>query len=649
MRRRLMALTALFLSMLIIIRPTFAQTRSVFWEEWNVEIDNVDTINNSFDVRERYNLSFYGTFSFGSAVIPNQYLEAISDVQVYEAGMPLQASCSERPGTFCVTNVQEGTSVVYYFNNSLTNSRQIFELHYTVAGALRVYEEGDQIWWTAIPEEHFGFPIGQATVTVQLPSGFAPREGVDPVVTYGVPADINVNGSRIVARATQQLGGSDWLEIRVQYPHDPNARKPSWQHDFDDHRDFEENVKPLLDLGLIALGLLLAIGGPLAIFALWHTRGRDPDVGPVPMYLSELPDNLPPAVVGTLVDEKADLRDVLSTLIDLGRRGYLVIEEERKSGLFGIGGGSEFTFKRTDKPVEGLRPFEMRIINKVFANKLERSLDSLKNKFYQYIPQLQDDLYDELVNEGLFTSKPSKTRAFYTGLGSAVLFGSIGLGFLLASQIENLSGTLLCVPVALAVTGITISIIGQYMPAKTRKGAEETTKWNAFREYLRNLEKYGNVGDAAGKFDVFLPYAIAFGIDRSWIRRISKVPNTSVPIWYYPTYRGGYYRRGYQAGTPLSRNREGLPSAGDVLPGDLAHAGGGGVSLDSLSDGLAGGLESISEGLTNMLNSASRVLTSRPSSASSGSSGSWRSGGSSWSGGGSFGGGSSGGGSRGFG
>ena len=82
---------------------------------------------------------------------------------------------------------------------------------------------GDQLWWIAIPSEHYGFPIGSSTITVKLPAGFAPREGVDPVVTYGAPGDVQVNGTTVVAKATRQIGGNEAFEIRVQYPHDPNA------------------------------------------------------------------------------------------------------------------------------------------------------------------------------------------------------------------------------------------------------------------------------------------------------------------------------------------------------------------------------------------------------------------------------------------
>ena len=51
--------------------------------------------------------------------------------------------------------------------------------------------------------------------------------------------------------------------------------------------------------------------------------------------------------------------------------------------MFGLGGSSEFTFKRTDKAGDDLRGFEKDIVKRVFGGKMERSLNSLKNKFYR--------------------------------------------------------------------------------------------------------------------------------------------------------------------------------------------------------------------------------------------------------------------------
>ncbi len=622
-----------------------AQARSVFWRQWDVVIDNVDTSANVFRVTETYDVLFSGTFRFGSAVIPYTNLDSIRNIQVSDNGKPLRESCSsEQAGTYCARRSGDELSIVYYFADVVTNSSRLIELSYEVAGALRVYEGGDQLWWNAIPEEHYGYSIGSSTITVNLPDGYAPREGVDPVVTYGAASDVQVNGTRVVATATGQIDGNESFSIRVQYPHDPNARAPIWQSDFDSQREFEENVAPLLNIGIIGVSLLVAIGGTLFLVTRWQTKGRDPQIGPVPTFLTEPPSDLPPAVVGALVDERVDLRDIMSTLLDLAHRGYLVIEENQNEGLFGIGRSSEFTFKRTNQAETDLRAYEQQMLRKVFNSSLERGMNAMKNTFYTAIPKLQSDLYDELVTEGFFSRNPNTTRNLWGALGGVLLVVAFGVFVLAMPFVESLSGALMCLPFAVGLVGLVALMVAQAMPAKTRKGAEEAAKWKAFEEYLRNLEKYQGLEEASSRFDDYLPYAVAFGLDRTWIRRFSQVDNVPIPTWYFPTYLGGPYSRGYIPGSAAPR-----PMGSGGLPGELARAGDGGLSLDNMSGGLAGGLESISDGLTSMMDSAARVMTSRPQSASSGSSGSWRSGGSSWSGGGFSGGGGSGGGSRGFG
>lgn len=640
MRGRLIVVYALAFLILGVAAPASAQSRSVFWRQWDVRIDNVDTTDNRFDVAELYTIDFSGTFRFGSVVIPYTNLEDISNIQVFQNGQSLRSSCSEQSGTFCTSNDGGELSITYYFIQPITDDSSRFEIQYTVLGALRIYEGGDQLWWTAVPAEHFGFSIGSSTITVEMPPGYAPREGVDPVETYGAPADVDVQGTTITATAQESLGGDDYFEIRVQYPHNSDARVPSWQSDFDEQRLYDETTKPLIDLGLIALSLLLLIGGLMAVYGLWYTRGRDPKVGPVPEYLSEPPSDLPPAVVGTLLDEQADLRDIISTIIDLARRGYIVMEETQTEGLFGMKSTS-FLFKRTDKPVNDLQPFETRMVNALFSSgRMERSLDSLTNNFYPYIPQLQNELYQHLLQAGLFTTSPQATRTTWSTLGGLLLGAAILFVIFGFDLVSDISGAIACLPFSVGAVGVLALIVGQHMPAKTRGGAEEAAKWNAFREYLRNLDKYDSVEEAAKHFDDYLAYAIAFGIDRSWVRRFSQIQNVPIPTWYYPYW----YPRPYVAGTPVHPPTF---SAGGVGPGDLARAGGGG-SLDDISGGMSRGLESISDGLSNMLNSASRAMTSRPQQ-SSGGSGRWSSGGRSWSGGGFGGGGSSGGGSRGFG
>jgi uncharacterized membrane protein YgcG len=629
---------SVLLALLVLATSTvMAQTRSVVWDRWDVVIDNVDTEANAFDVAEIYDVRFFGTFSFGQAVIPLDNLESIRNIEVIQDGVALTQSCGSAAGTFCTNRVQEGISIVYYFRRQVTNEVVNVELRYTVDGALRVYEGGDQLWWIAVPEEKYGYPVNQSTLTVRMPPGFGPREGIDPVVTYGAESNVQVNGTMITATALSGVRPDQAFEIRVQYPHDPAARVAPWQSAFDERRAFEEGAQPWFTLGGLLFGALIAIGGPLAVFYLWFSRGRDPEVGPVPEYLAEPPSNLPPALVGTLIDENAEMRDIVSTLIDLAERGYVVIEEV--DGLL----RDSHKFTLTDKPITELRRYEQRFLNAIFRGKGDASMNELKNKFYTAIPGLQNALYDDMVAEGFFKNNPSKIRGYWLGGGMLVLFAGVGLVAVLASMIDVLTPAVMCIPAGLVLTGLALLMASSAMPSKTPKGALEAAKWNAFREYMTNLQKYQAVEEASDRFSQYLPYAVAFGMERTWIRRFAQLETVPAPPWYHRPYYG---RRTWWGGR-VDAPGTGLPRAGDMAPGEIARAGGDGA-LNDMAGGLSEGLNNMSDGLTRMLNSASQTFNSRPQ-ASSGSSGSWGGGGSSWSGGGFSGGGGGGGGSRGFG
>jgi uncharacterized membrane protein len=648
LRNRVGPVLLLVLALCIPAAAVLAQSRTVFWRSWDVVIDEVDAVANEYRVTELYDIEFTGAFSFGSRVIERTNVDAIRDVRVSQDGRPLTSRCADSPGTFCVSNSGGETSITYRFFEPINNGDATFEISYIVEGAIRIYEGGDQLWWSAIPPEHFGFEIGSSTVTVELPQGYGPREGVDPVVSYGAPTTVAVNGTTAIFKASEPLDGNDYLEVRVQFPHNPDAVAPAWQSRFDERRAFEETTQPIITVVVGLISLVIAIGGPLLMYARYQAKGRDPSVGPVPQYLSEPPSDLPPAIVGSLLDEKADVRDVMSTIVDLAQRGYLVIEEEQTEGLFGFGRSSEFTFKRTDKPLSDLRPFEKRVISNLFTgSKMERSLDSLKNKFYTVIPKVQSDLYQAMVSEGLFDRSPQATRTSYTVLGFAIILVAFFGFFFVSAAVADISAALMCLPFSLGLTGVAVLVAGQFMPAKTRKGAEEAAKWNAFQEYLRNLEKYDDVENAVTQFDRYLPYATAFGLDRTWMNKFNRVERMPVPTWYYPTYLGGPYGRGYRAGTPIYRGGGFPGDSGSGLPGEIARAPGGGLSMEGLSNSMAVSMENLSRGLSSMMDSATRAMTSQPQ--SSGSSGSWSSGGGSFSGGGGGGGGSSGGGSSGFG
>lgn len=636
-RRRLWLIAALWVIGVVLlgtVAAARAQSRSLYWRRWDVTIDNIDTTANRFSITEVHDIQFVGgSFRYGFRAIPvADRLERITNVRVSEGGTPLQQGCAERAGTYCVTDDGRELRIVYYFLRPAQSEQRVFTITYDVSGPLFYYEGGDQIDWFAIAPDH-AYPIQSATVTVRLPEAYTPRD-TDPVAAYGAPADISRNGNVVTFRATRQIAANEALEVRVQFPHNPAGRVANWQAAF----DRQATLYPILNLLLGSGSLVLAIAGVAFVYYRWWSRGRDPEVGVAPEYLTEPPSDLPPAVAGTLIDENAELRDVLSTIIDLARQGYLVIEEERNPGILGIGSRTSFTFKRTAKPLtDSLRHYEQTLLNKLFGRKDAVEMEALKNKFYAHIPTIQSQIYDEVVKEGFFDANPQSVRRRWIGLGGAlVAIAAFGTPFLMAAfgaeMAIGLPEGLICLPIALGLVGVVMMIAGPRMPAKTAKGAEEAAKWRAFRNYLQNVRQYADIEAATDQFNDYLPYAIAFGLERTWVNQFSQIEATPIPYWYYPRYVGGPWARGYTFGEPLVDVRS------PDIRSQLARPGG---SLDGMASNLNTGLNAMSAGLFTMLNSASSTLVSRPSSSGGGGGG--------FSGGFSGGGGGGGGGSAGFG
>lgn len=626
MRRvRFLVLLALAATLLGTVGPAQAQSKTLVWEQYDVFLNVLP--NGDLRVTERQTIDFTaGTFTFGYRSIPLGKTEGITDFAITEPGGPTyrQTDYSIEPSTFWVD--QKGDEVEVRWNFPPTEgSQRTFDVSYTAKGAVRIYDSGDKLQWIAIDSER-DFPINNAVVQVTLPEGASFLD----IDSAGVEAEWAQGESGRTVRyvAQRRLSPADTFEIGVEFTHGiVAADTPSWQAAHDQDEFYDLNVRPMLTLGVGVLAALIGLGGPILVYGIWYTRGRDPNVGPVPETLSTPPDELPPGVLGSLIDEQADMKDVIASIVDLARRGYLVIEEIEKKGLLGFG-SQDFTFRRTDKSESDLRSYEKRILKGIFgSHRQERKLSSLRNSFYRHLPKIQEDLYKELVREGLFKRRPDTTRKLWTGIGVAAIVLAF-LGGIVLVPLAQYAGTFPCLAVAFGLGGISLLIAGRFMPVKSPKGAESAAKWEAFRNFLSRIEQMTDLGEASDQFEKFLPYAIAFGMNQSFVTKFARMADTPAPGWYVPYPR----RRGYAGG-----------SGGGGLAKEMpAGAGAGSGGLQSMSDSMAGGLQSMSDGLTTMLNSAGRIMRSAPSSSGS-------SGGGGFSGGGFSGGGGGGGGGAGFG
>jgi uncharacterized membrane protein len=480
---------------------------------------------------------------------------------------------------------------------------------------MRVYDDRDEFDWYAVPPD-WQSPIDSSRVEVVLPEG----TDTSGFTTASVPGDATVSkeGNSVVFTTNNDLDGR--FEVGVQVPKGIlSPTKAGWQA--------REDLRPLFDFGVLVLSLLIGVGGVLFVIRRWYKYGRDKPVKLFSDYVAEPPSNLPPGLVGTLLDESADVRDVIATVVDQARKGNLTIQETRSQGF--LTQSKDFEYRKLGGKVE--YRFEEMLLDAVFGGKDVTKLSDLKNTFYTKLPPIYDEMYKSLVALKYFPENPKAVRNRNMGsgcgiafLGGLILFGSFALA-------PSFTVMLPLLGVAVGLVGLVWVFTSTAMPRKTDFGADETAKWRAFSNYLQQIQKYTDVQAAADKFQQYLPYAVALGIERQLINQFNNVPAAMPP--YYAPY--GWHPYGYY---PVGTGGPGQQQAGGANAGPMPSFDPGGA-MQGMSDSLGGAMQGMADSFTTMVNSASSALTSSPSSSSSGGGGSWGGGG-----GGSFGGGGGGGG-----
>lgn len=651
MFKRIVFLTALFILFLLTVSVAFAQEKSVVVQRRDADM----TINKdgSVHIVETWLVDFQGgPFRFAFRAIPFNKISSLVFEGVSENGKEYLRAASETPNTYSV-EAGGGERIITWYFEPTTNATRTFELRYTITDALRIYGGGDQFWWKFIEQDR-PYPIKATRVTLHLPGTFPTQELLAATYTDGREhSDAKIlDGSTIEFTGGPIPAHTEW-EIRAQFPHGAVTQPvQAWQA-AEDQRELklEAQARAIEQFNFYSLfaTLLLIIGGGLALLLMWFVRGRDQAVALPAEFLNAPPDDLTPALAGTLIDEEANVRDVLATLIDWAQRGIIKIRA-LPQGAQTATTDDDYAYEKigTDAPALQYQ-YERELMQRLWAGETSRNMGYIREKFTASLNTMFDSLYNELVRRGYFLSCPDRVRAQFYRLGwlllvllcpGAFLF-QLYAGIAFSPDLAFSFGALLPWIVLFILAGA-VMVLARFMPRKTPQGAQAAARWNAFKRYLEHIEKYTNVADAQEQFERYLPYAVAFGIDKAWVEKFAQV-DTPAPKWYSPpplSSRGisSTTRSRTSTSTSTRPTTGGILGMGDAAPNPSPSSSPQGVpSLNDAASGTFNTLNNVSSSFFSMLNTtATSFVKGNPSlSPSRGSSRSGSSGRSSWSGGGS--------------
>lgn len=398
------------------------------------------------------------------------------------------------------------------------NGPATFVITYEIQRAISFqFDDHDELYWNATGDE-WEVDILASSAAIHLPSSIRQEDIRATCFTgfYGSTAsdcDYSIEGSTITYETSGALPPAAGLTIVAGFPKGV-LQAPSF---------VQQMIWFFSDNWAYAIPVITF----LTLLYLWYTRGKDPQTNRdtvMPHY--EPPDDLTPSEVGTLIDEKVDMHDLSSTIVDMAVRGYLKIKEiKKKKFLFGEEFDYEFIKLKDFENDSALHDHEKKTMRAIFGDGESKKLSDLKNKFYKDLPDIRESIYASLVVKNIFPRSPDKVRQTYSGCGAFLLFFPLFFmgGFLEFGQVA--------LPIALAVSGVIVLAFSRSMPVKTKKGVEEYYKVLGLEEYIDTAEADRiKFQEKENLFMKLLPYAMAFGIADRWSKAFGDLQKT--PDWY---------------------------------------------------------------------------------------------------------------------
>ena len=471
---------------------------------------------------------------------------------------------------------------------------QQYRIRYTVAGSLDPYSSHDELYWDASGQ--WPVTVEEFNLSIELPDGAMARATCFQGASSSAPCRSAASANTATYSATRELFPNEeltivtgWQKGVVDVPPPILKDRPS----IDDYFELDA-----VEYGGAAVVGVVAVA---AVIALWWRNGRDrrytsiyyltdnPASETRPLFAGDNvvveflpPEELRPAQMGLILDERADTLDVTATIIDLAVRGYLHITEIPKKWLFG---DKDWKLTKVKEADDSLLKYEQTLFGGIFAGKDEVEMSDLEDKFYTKLASVKKQIYDDGMKQHWFPLRPETAK----GIWVAVAFGIMVLGAALCLGAGYFLGRGL-MGVGVVVAGFVMLVLSQSMSRRSAAGSEALRRVLGFRLYVATAEKrihdFNEQQNILNAFAKYLPYAIVFGCVDKWanaFKGLEQEAAASTAGWYsgvspfhVVAFSSGLHSFSSSVGSTLASSPSSSGSGGSGFSGGGGSGGGGG-------------------------------------------------------------------------
>lgn len=367
----------------------------------------------------------------------------------------------------------------------------------------------------------------QATITLQLPEAIKqndlPADQRRLIGTHGATTEPSyfLDNKTIVFRATD-VSPSAILTALVQFP--------QGYFDLGAASGLERRILGLSGTTWLSVSIVMLVMALIIFFAVYRkSTGSSAHQPPAYLY-KQPPVMMSPALVGILMHGRIRPKEILATVVDLAKRGFLGLEDRN---------GELVIYKKQmrDKALwQSLLPFERFLIEEFFGQKSTLStVDEFRERagkelFSRRVTKIYDQLYKEAMKLGLFEENPARVHAKYKFYTLGLFLLSLA-GFLYAIVLAPDPKFTLIFWAAMISISLLATFFAARISTRTTLGKQHLDGWLAFRNYLA-LGKPIDLDTALGdQFEVYLPYAIAMDAELEWAGRFAE-RDFHLPPWY---------------------------------------------------------------------------------------------------------------------
>ncbi|MBU1110311.1 DUF2207 domain-containing protein [Patescibacteria group bacterium] len=543
----------------------------------------------SVDFTESRTYDFDGSFSWATRSIPEYitrqglvYQTTVQDFMVTENGKELSA-----------TSYRQNNMFEARWTYEARDEQRTFSLSYTITDVITEYSDVAEFYWQLIEPDR-SEKVSNVLLTVKLPRL---ADSKDEIKVFGhgpLSGVVDIIDSQTVRLTADNVSANQFVELRVLFPQEMVAGRYSslrtLESILEEERIYvEETVARLKRQQLIGRIILFALLGyvPLSItvwlvmwYRSWKKVGKDYQTPDVPKHSFELPSDLPPVLVQSLIGQagKPDPKAFTATIFDLARRGFIKIDSRAKaqSGLFGSRTKYINRLKLT-KEVGEMRLFEREVLDFLRwripdpyewydFDELKKWLKRHPQKFQQWFQGWQKQVVSEAKKLGFMEAEGEKAYARFWVFAIICALGFVNIPLIILAAMMN-----------------------PYLKRRTREWQKECDLWKSVKCFLDEFSNFKELPPEAYKlWESYLVFGILFGNAEKIIKLLPVILRDDRAV-HAAWYSGVGFESGMVNAASISNMTSAISGFSSALTSAAHYSSGSGGGVSGGGGGGGGG------------------------------------------------------------